>query len=99
MHQDRQHLAVGGPQFLLEKRLLYLSSVRAQQSDAGKQRTFNLSREPDGDAKQIGRDSRPRGLNEDDLRRGRLSVRTTQRDRKSGRAGPWTQMHGLTPKV
>src|SRR3954452_18465897 len=99
MHQDRQHLAVGGPQFLLEKRLLYLSSVRAQQSDAGKQRTLYLSREPDGNAQQIGRDSRPRGLNEDDLRCRRLSVRTTQRDRKNGRASPWTQMHKPTPTV
>src|SRR3954469_16627131 len=99
MHQDRQHLAVGRPQFLLEKRLLYLSSVRVQQSDPGKQRAFDLSREADGNAQQIGRDSRPRGLNEDDLRCRRVSVKTTQRDRKTGRAGPWTQMHGPTPTV
>jgi len=99
MHHDRQYVAVGRPQLLLEKRLLDLSSVSAQQGDAGKQRTFDLSREPDGNAKQIGWDLGTRGLNKDDPRCRRLSVRTTQRDRKSGRAGPSTEMHGLIPTI
>src|SRR5258707_7728874 len=97
MHHERQYVAVGRPQLLLEKRLLDLSSVSAQQGDPGKQRTFDLIREPDGNAKQIGWDLGTRGLNKDDPRCRPLSVSTTQRDCKSGCAGPSTELHGPIP--
>jgi len=53
MHHDRQYLAAWRPELLLEKRFLDLPSVGTQQAEPGKQRAFDLSRKPDGEAKQV----------------------------------------------